>query len=140
MSQPTAARAAVATFVLDSGALIALEKASPFMTRLLMEVRSGTARVVVPDAVIAHVWRTGTGRQARIATLIGLRPEQCRRIPLDTDAAKLIGSRAGACGHGDVVDVHVALAAEQHRAVVVTSDHDDISAVSPALADRIVDI
>jgi hypothetical protein len=28
-------------YVLDSGALIAMEKASPLMTRLLMEVRSG---------------------------------------------------------------------------------------------------
>jgi hypothetical protein len=54
-------------YVLDSGALIALEKASPLMTRLLMEVRSGAARVIVPDAVVAQVWRGGIGKQARIA-------------------------------------------------------------------------
>lgn len=140
MSQPAGARTDVAAFVLDSGALIALEKASPFMTRLLIEVRSGNARVIVPDAVLAQVWRTGAGRQARIATLIGLRREHCLTVPLDTDAAKLIGGRAGTCGHGDVVDVHVALAAERHGAAVVTSDRHDITVVSPDLADRIVDI
>jgi hypothetical protein len=90
--------------------------------------------------VLAQVWRTGTGRQARISTLLGLRPEQCQKVPLDTDAAKLIGSRVARCGHRDVVDVHVGIACEQHDAAVVTSDRDDILAVSPGLADRIVDI
>jgi hypothetical protein len=64
------------------------------MTRLLIEVRSGAARVIVPDAVLAQVWWGGHGKQARIAALLGLKAE--------------------------------------HR--------DDILAVSPALAELIIDI
>lgn len=127
-------------YVLDSGALIALEKASPLMTRLLMEVRSGAARVIVPDAVLAQVWRGGTGRQARIAALVGLRPEQCATVALDTVTAKRIGVRIGECGHADVVDVQVALVAGAQQAAVVTADRDDILAADPGLAELIIDI
>ena len=130
----------VVRYVLDSGALIALEKASPLMTRLLMQVRSGAARVIVPDAVLAQVWRGGTGRQARLAALLGLKPERCAKIALDTGAAKQIGVRIGQCGQGDAVDVQVALVAETQAAAVVTSDRNDIVAISPGLADLIVDI
>lgn len=128
------------TFVLDSGALIALERASKAMTSLLMRVRAGQARVVVPDAVLAQVWRGGSGRQARIATLLGLRPTQCVNVPLETIAAKRIGAKIGGCGQADVVDVHVTVAAHDYRAVVITSDRDDILAVDPSLKDLIIDI
>jgi hypothetical protein len=127
-------------FVLDSGALIALERANPAMTELLMRVRSGEARLIVPDAVIAQVWRGGGGRQARISALLGLKSQQCAKVPLDTVAAKRIGIEIGACGHGDVVDVHVALAARDQNAAVITSDRDDIVAVSPSLKDLIIEI
>jgi hypothetical protein len=48
--------------------------------------------------------------------------------------------RIGECGHEDVVDVQVALAAEAHSAAVVTADRDDIVVVSPGLADLVIDI
>ena len=73
--------APVATFVVDSDALIGLERARPELTALLLQVRAGRARVVVPDAVLAKVWRGGTGRQARIAALLGLSPQQCLKVP-----------------------------------------------------------
>lgn len=130
----------VPTFVLDSGALIALEKASPSMTALLLTVRAGDARLIVPDSVLAQVWRTGSGRQARIGALLGLQPEQCRTVPLDTVAAKRIGVQIAECGHGDVVDVHVAITARDAGAAVITSDPDDIVAVMPALKNFIVRI
>jgi predicted nucleic acid-binding protein len=129
-----------AELVLDSGALIALEKARPEMTALLMRVRAGEARMVVPDAVIAQVWRGGTGKQARVAALFSLKRDRCARLCLDTPTAKRIGVRIGACGHTDVTDVHVALAAEDHGAGVVTSDRQDIVKVSPALRDVIVEV
>jgi predicted nucleic acid-binding protein len=128
----------VATFVLDSGALIALERARPEITALLLQVRTGRARVVVPDAVLAQVWRGGSGRQARLAALLGLKPEQCVKVPLETGAAKQIGTMIGQCAHADVVDVHVALLARQQNAVVITTDPDDLVKVDDGLADRIV--
>lgn len=130
----------VETFTLDSGALIALERAAPAMTALLMRVRAGQARLIVPDGVLAQVWRGGTGRQARISTLLGLKPERCATVPLETAAAKRIGLAIGECGHADVVDVHVALVARDHHAVVVTSNRDNILAVAPDLQERMVEI
>jgi len=72
--------------------------------------------LVVPDPVVAQVWRGGSGRQARVAALLGLKPERCTTVPLDTEAAKRIGTVIGTSGHADVVDVHVALVAVDHRA------------------------
>lgn len=137
MSTPADAAAA---FVLDSGALIALERAEPKMTGLLMRVRTGQARLVVPDGVLAQVWRGGTGRQARISALLGLKPERCRTVSMETAAAKRIGLAIGQCGHTDVVDVHVTLVAQDHRAAVITSDRDDILMVAPDLKEWIVEI
>ncbi|HYZ57317.1 MAG TPA: type II toxin-antitoxin system VapC family toxin [Streptosporangiaceae bacterium] len=128
------------TLVLDSGALIAMERSSPRLTEMLFRVRRGDARVIIPDAVLAQVWRGGTGRQARMASLLKLNPEQCMRMPLETGTAKQIGMKSGACDHSDVVDVHVALLAEEYGAAVVTSDREDILAVSPDLKDTIVDV
>lgn len=130
----------VATFILDSGALIALERAAPAMTGLLMRVRAGQARLVVPDSVLAQVWRGGTGKQARISAVLGLKPERCATVPLETAAAKRIGLTMGECGHSDIVDVHVVLVARDHGAAVITSDRDDILAVAPDLKERIVEI
>lgn len=132
--------ASAETFVLDSGALIALERAAPIMTSLLMRVRAGHARLIVPDVVLAQVWRGGAGRQARISVLLGLKPEQCSTIPLQTATAKRIGCVIGECGHADVVDIHVALVARDYRAVVITSDRADLVLVAPDLQERIVEV
>lgn len=127
-------------FVLDAGALVAVERAEPAMTALLMRVRGFQARVIVPDAVLAQVWRTGAGRQARVSALLGLKSEQCLKLPLDTEAAKRIGAAIKRSGHADVVDVHVAIAASDHAAAVITSDREDILAVNPALKSVIVEV
>lgn len=126
--------------VLDAGALIALERSKPQMTSLLRRVLDGRLRVVVPDAVLAQVWRGGSGRQARIATLVGLDPDRCTAVPLDGAAARRIGVLAGSSGHRDVVDVHVVLLARDLAASVLTSDRGDLLAVDPALGEQIVDV
>lgn len=110
------------------------------MSDLLTRAKAGQAQLLVPDAVVAQVWRTGSGRQSRLSVLLGLPSEQCRRLPLDTTAARRIGSAIGTTGHTDVVDVHVALVAIENGAAVITSDRSDLVAVDPRLASRIVDI
>ncbi|GII76056.1 hypothetical protein Sru01_10380 [Sphaerisporangium rufum] len=127
-------------FVLDSGALIALERADRRMTELLILVRREEAQLIMPDAVLAQVWRGGHGRQARLAALLGLRPDQCAKVSLDTEAAKRTGVRIAETGHHDVVDVHVAMLAEDRDAVVVTSDPEDILRVSPGLKERLFEL
>ncbi|MET8158518.1 PIN domain-containing protein [Sphaerisporangium sp. NPDC005289] len=127
-------------YVLDSGALIALERADERMTALLLQVRRGQARLVLPDAVLAQVWRGGHGRQARLAALLGLKPEQCTKVPLDSEAAKRIGLRTRDSGHADVTDVHVAILGEDRGAVVITSDREDILRVSTRLKERLIEL
>lgn len=126
--------------VLDAGALIALERSDAGMIALLLDARAGRARLIVSDAVLAQVWRGGSGRQARLASLVGLSEDRCERVPLDTAAARRIGVAIRDTGHADVVDVHVALLAGEHGAVVVTSDRADLLAVDGRLAEQIVDI
>ena len=51
-----------------------------------------------------------------------------RTRDLDVDTAKAAGHLCGATGTADVIDASVVLLAREHRAVVVTSDADDIRA------------
>lgn len=127
-------------FVLDAGALIALERADPRITALLVRVRAGQARLIIPDAVVAQVWRGGSGRQARIAALLVLKPDHLTTVALDTSAAKRIGIAIGAGGPGDVVSAHVAMLARERNATVLTSDRTDLLRVDPGLARQIIDI
>lgn len=128
------------TIVLDAGALIALERANPIMKSLVADARFAQVRVVIPDSVLAQVWRTGAGRQARISTLIALPPSRCLLLPLDTAMAKRIGAAIGRSGHPDIADAHVVLAALDHSAAVITSDRDDLLTLEPNLKDVIIDI
>jgi len=84
-----------------------------------------------PDAVVDQEWRGGSGRQARVAALLGLKPEQLTTVALDTAAAKRIGSAVAASGHTDIVDVHVAIIAADRSAGLLTSDRDDLLRVDP---------
>lgn len=126
--------------VLDTGALIALERVHPVMTGILARLKDGRARIVISEAVVAQVWRGGSGRQARLSALLGLRSEYCTFVPLGREAAKRIGRAIGASGHADVVDTHVATLAVDLQAGVVTSDRDDILKIAPELHGRILDV
>lgn len=96
--------------------------------------------MIVPDAVVAQVWRSGTGRQARVSALLGLGPQRCVNVPLDTPAAKRTGMAAGVSGHTDIVDIHVALIASDAGAAVITSDREGIVAIDAGLRGSVVDI
>ena len=75
-------------------------------------------------AVVAQVWRSPSGRQAVLASL--LRSIDVR--PVDLGLGQQAGLLLGRAGHGDAVDATVvALAGTGDR--VVTSDPDDIRAL-----------
>ena len=58
-------------FVLDTGALIAVEKRDRRLLRLLELAREDAQPIDVPVGVVAQVWR-GRGKQAVLATFLGL--------------------------------------------------------------------
>jgi predicted nucleic acid-binding protein len=117
--------------ILDTGALIALERGDERMRALLRRALDHGIRIGVPTGVIAQAWRGGP-RQARVARLLG--DPGVDLLALDDVMARAVGLLCGRSGHADVVDVHVVLVARQRGDTVVTSDPDNLRRVDPGLA------
>lgn len=115
--------------VLDSGALIALERRDPRMLAVADELHRAQQVGHVPVGVVAQVWR-GSARQHSVGILL-----RSGAIRIDEMSAEL-GYRLGVLGRSggsDVVDAHVVYLARQLNAVVITSDPDDLAALDPTL-------
>ena len=128
------------TFVLDTGALIALEHGDRRLwARLYTADRPSDVRV--PTGAIAQAWRGGP-RQAPLARALKLSDE----VPLDGQIAREAGALCGQTGTDDVVDASVAVTAAQVSPQgdvrIVTSDRNDIATLIAALGAgaRIVDV
>jgi|SRR5579875_3157399 len=117
--------------VLDTGALIAIERADRRMQALLHEANLAGAELTIPAGVLAQSWR-GSPRQARLARL--LRLDNVNVAPLEEADAKASGILCGRAGTADVVDASVVIAARTHHQTVVTSDPDDLRRLDPRLA------
>ena len=128
------------TFVLDAGALIALERGDRNLWTRLYTVEAART-VQVPAGAIAQVWRTGA-RQARLARALKLSQE----VPLDGRLAREAGALCGRTGNTDAVDASVAVtaahAAYRDTVGVVTSDRRDLEPLLAALDIdfRIIDV
>ena len=128
------------TLVLDTGALIALDRGDRQIWADLFSAH-GAAPVQVPTGVVAQAWRDGT-RQARLSQAI----KMCDEVPLDGQIAREAGTLCGQTGTTDVVDASVAVtaarAARQADVGVVTSDPGDIAPLLDALgaSARIVEV
>lgn len=128
------------TFVLDTGALIALDHGGRQIWTDLFSARSAAA-VQVPAGAIAQAWRDGS-RQARLSQAI----KMCDEVPLDGRIAREAGALCGQTETTDVIDASVAVtaarAARRGDVGVVTSDRSDIGPLLDALGTgaRIVDV
>ncbi|WP_219412611.1 PIN domain-containing protein [Pseudonocardia nigra] len=116
--------------VLDTGALIALERRDRRMLAVADELYASRRTAFVPAGVVAQCWR-GSPRQHAVMRLI--RARAVRVDPLSEEVAYQLGSLLGASGAADVTDAHVAWLARRLRAKVVTSDPDDIRALDAGL-------
>src|SRR5262249_13619328 len=88
----------VAGLTLDSGALIAFERADRGVVAYLKEALRRGVDVPVPAIVVAEVWRGGR-RAARIAALL----PACIVEPLDEPLARLAGEALAAIKNSTVV-------------------------------------
>ncbi len=119
------------TLVLDSGALIAVERADRPTLTLMEAARRQGRNVVVPAGVVAQVWRGGA-RQARLARFLAARGVEVESL---TEAgARAAGVICGQAGATDVVDASVVVAARRHRGTVVSSDRADLELLDPGIA------
>lgn len=112
-------------FVLDAGALIAFERSKEQIDALLDEAIEQGDEILIPASVLAQVWR-GSPRSARIARLIA----GCQSDPLDEARAKEVGERLGSCGKSDIADAHVVSCALDCDADLITSDPEDVEALT----------
>jgi hypothetical protein len=85
---------------------------------------------VVPAGVVGQVVRDPSRQVALRALLNGPTTEV---PPLDRILAEAAGVLCGRAGTSDVIDASVAIVARRKRAVVVTSDPDDLRRLDPKL-------
>jgi hypothetical protein len=119
--------------VLDTGALIALERGHRVMWTRMRGARDAGEAPVTHGGVVGQAWR-GLARQAMLAR--GLAMIDVRA--LDDDLGRRAGVLLARARMKDVVDAAVALLAEDGDRIV-TSDPDDIERLVDALG-RDVDV
>ena len=119
------------TLVLDTGALIAVERAQRSTLAVIEAARRQQREIVVPAGVVAQAWRGGP-RQARLARFLGARGATVEAL---TEAgARAAGAVCGLAGTADVVDASVVVAARRHGAIVLTSDRADLEVLDRDIA------
>lgn len=106
--------------VLDTGALIGLDRNDRALWALLKAAAVDLEPVVVPAAALAQAWRGGP-RQARLAAAL----VHCETASFDT-MARDVGELCGRTQTSDVVDASVALTAAGAGGILVTSDPLDL--------------
>ena len=114
--------------VLDTGALIALERRHRLRAVDLTIAFEAHVRIAVPTGCVAQAWRDGA-RQVELARL--LRSSDVELRPLDGSDARRVGESLGRTGTSDVVDAHVALVAVRDGRTIFTSDPDDLRVLAP---------
>ena len=126
----TTSKTSVKGLTLDTGALLALERGDSRVRALLRRASETGLPLSVPAGVVAQAWRGGP-RQARVARLLA--DPSVHVAPLDDMTARAVGLLCGRSGHRDIVDVHVALLAQEQGHTVVTADPEDLSVIHPGL-------
>ena len=111
------------TAVLDSGALIAIDRRDRKVGAMLRVLQQEAEPVRTSAGAVAQVWRAGRQQVNLARTLPGLDV-----AVLDELAAKKVGELLGSSGTSDLVDAHVALLVHP-GGQVLTSDDQDIKAL-----------
>src|SRR5215472_6596682 len=85
----------------------------------------------VPAVVVGQAWRDGS-RQVQLARALA----GCRADPVGLDVSKAAGVLCGRSATADVVDATVVVMAAALRAIIWTSDADDIKSLADQSAAR----
>lgn len=117
----------LAACVVDTGALIAIDRGDERLRRAVAR-RSGP--FIVPAPVLAQAWRDGAvqARLARFVAAVGTVIEE-----FDEASAKAVGVALGRSRTEDVVDASVVVSARRHKAIVLSSDPEDLRRIDPSL-------
>jgi hypothetical protein len=110
--------------VLDTGALIAIDRGDRSVFALLDAAKRRQLPVLTSSGCVAQAWRVGGLRQARLARVLA----GVRELALDENVSRKLGVLCVVAGSADVVDAHVALI-ETSGDALVTSDVSDLTAL-----------
>jgi hypothetical protein len=122
------------TLVLDSGALIAIDKNDREMWRRLKIAQLAGQVPVSHGGVVGQVWRGSGGRQALLAKVL----EGTDVRPLDEALGRAAGELLARSRSGDVIDAALVLLAGDGDEIV-TSDPNDLEALA-AFTERHVEL
>lgn len=114
-------------FVLDTGALLAADRAERRWVVLWDHMVRNDIVPVIPAGVVGQSWRGGP-RAARMARLLAA----AEVVALEDARARAAGELCGKAGTADPIDASVVLAAKSALATVVTSDPEDIRQLADA--------
>lgn len=116
--------------LLDAGALREAEQSPGGRVRALGEAELAEGRrPLLPDVVLARMWRGEGGKQAGLARVVKI----CEPVALDTRTARRGGVLLGLSATSDVVDAAVVLSAVAVGATVWTSDPGDMRHLADAM-------
>ncbi len=115
------------TLVLDSGALIALDRSNRGMWRRLKAAHLRGEVPVTHGGVVGQVWRSGGPRQALLAMVLAGVDVRA----LDHGAGRAAGELLARAKKSDVIDAAVVLLANEGD-VIVTSDPRDLESLAVA--------
>ncbi len=118
-------------FVLDAGALIAMERIDRAVARRLVVAQADNVPLITSSAVVAQVLRD-PARQVALTRALRAVTE----APLDGEAARAIGPLLARTGTVDVVDAHIALLAGAGDEII-TSDPADVARLTAGRPVRI---
>src|SRR5271166_3602086 len=96
--------------VLDTGALIALERRDKRMIALLHRALAQGRTFRVPAGVVGQAWRNARGP---VTLARFLRSEEVEIVPLDEQLARSCGELCGAAGTADIIDSLVVILARK---------------------------
>ena len=105
--------------VLDTGALIALERRKQRMVDVWRRMHLQGEPPMVPGVVIAEWWRGRTRVRESILDAIDV-------VPVDAELGRAAGDALAEIEGSTVVDAIVMALAARHSAIVYTSDVDDL--------------
>ena len=112
--------------ILDTGALVALERNDRSMWAKYTASSHAGLPIVSHGGVVAQVWRNGSRRARLSSALAGIGV-----IPLDARLGKRTGELLSSSGTSDVVDAAVVAIASDGD-VIATSDPGDIRLLAAA--------
>jgi hypothetical protein len=118
--------------ILDAGAFIAIGRNDRSTVALLKAAQKNSLSLRSNGAVVAEVWRGGSGNQVPLARLLAA----VELLPVDGDLGRSAGVLIRDAGGGSAIDATVVTIAREGDQIV-TSDQSDIQALVNSSGRRI---